>query len=106
MSSPPRQRPQQFVEIFQSMETDDCSKGDGLQTQTRKGFMASQVRKDGLLAKAVVIDGREGVECLDAIEVPKVQDCDSPSVLQGKHMQAVSAKNGHGLPASSSSGDA
>ena len=38
---------------------DDCTKGDGFQTQKRKGFMAGQV----LFAKAVVIDGRKEWFC-------------------------------------------
>ena len=41
------------------MKSDDRWKGDGFQTQLRKGFMAGQARKEDLLAKAVAIDGRK-----------------------------------------------
>ena len=42
-------------------EANDRTKGDGFQTQKREGFMVGQVRKDELLDKAVVFDGRKVV---------------------------------------------
>ena len=41
------------------MEADDRTKGDGFQTQNRKGFRAGQVRDDELLVAAFVINGRK-----------------------------------------------
>ena len=45
------------------MEADDRSKGDGFQTQNRKGFVAVQIRKDELLAQGITIDGRNEWFC-------------------------------------------
>ena len=66
-----------------------------------KEFMTSQVRKDELLAKAVVIDGRKEWCCRFCSETnvwtgAKCRRCitDIPSGLHGKHLQAVSARNG------------
>ena len=49
---------------------------DGHQTQQRKGFMSGQVRKDDLLAKAVVIDGRNERYVLQPVcrRRPSVED--------------------------------
>ena len=67
------------------MGTDDRSKGgEEWQTQKKKGWMAGQIRKEELLAKAVIIDGRKewyvGLsfllrdERLDEIEVSPLPD--------------------------------
>ena len=50
--------------VFQSIGADDRTKGAGFQTQKSKGIHGwGQARKDELLAKAVVIDGRKEFYC-------------------------------------------
>ena len=71
--------------------------------------MSGQVREDGVLAKAVVIDGRKEWYCRSGSETnvwtkTKCRRCktDIPSGLQGKPLQAVSTKRGRSWSASSS----
>ena len=81
------------------MGADDRSEGDGFQTQKREGL-----RKDDILARAIVIDGRKewvlpllfGDECLG-----RRCKTDIPPVLQGKHTQAVLSTTGRRWSASS-----
>ena len=49
--------------FLHSMGADDCSKGEGWQTQRKKGWMAGQMRMEELLAEAVTIDGRKEWYC-------------------------------------------
>ena len=48
-----------FVECPPVDGADDCSKGEGWQTQRRGGWMAGQARMEEVLANAVVTDGRK-----------------------------------------------
>ena len=77
------------------------SKGEGWQTQKKRGWMAWQVRMEELHAKAVTIDGRKEWSCRFCSETnvwtrSKCRRCQTnvPSVLQGKYKQAVSIKAG------------
>ena len=74
--------------------------GDGFQTQKRKPWIPGQVRAQKVLADAIAIDGREGVDlqvlfrnqCLDA---GGDADDATPTSLPGcrrKYRQATSAK--------------
>ena len=78
-----------------------------------QGILSGQVRKAELfLAKVVVMDGRKEWYCrlCSAADVwirlrNRRCNADIPTVLQGKHLQAVPTKNGRSRSASSSSGD-
>ena len=72
----------------------------GLNRSMGKGFMAHPVRKDELLAKAIVIKGRKEWYCLFRSETnvwsrAKRRRCktDMPAGLHGKHVQALSTRN-------------
>ena len=73
--------------------------------------MAGQVRREEILAKAVIIDGRKewycrGLlrdECVDKVEMSKVPNI--PSMLEGKYKHAVSAKAERSWSDSSSLGE-
>ena len=80
---------------------DDSTKEDRFQTQKGKGFMAGQVCKDERLAKTVVTDCRKKWCCCFCSEnnVWSIAMCrryktDIPTGLNGKHLQAVSTRNG------------
>ena len=85
---------------------------DGFQAQKRKGYVAGHVRKEELLASAITIDGRKEWFYRFCSETnvwtrPTCRRCQTgiPSVLQAKHMQAMSTKSGRCWSASSPLGD-
>ena len=85
-------------------------RGDGFQTQKQKSWVSGQVRAARVLADAITIDGRKERICKFCSETNvwtrwRCRRCGNniPTGLQGKHKQAVYAKNEGWCSGSSSS---
>ena len=85
-------------------------RGDGFQTQKRKSWVSGQVRAERVLADAITIDGRKERIWKFCSETNvwtrwRCRRCGNniPTGLQGKHKQAVYAKNEGWCSGSSSS---
>ena len=73
---------------------------DGQQTQKSEEYMSGQIRQEELLAKAVVIEGRNAWYCRFCSETnvwsgAECRRCktDIPAGLHAKHLQAASSRN-------------
>ena len=74
--------------------------GDGFQTHKKKSWVSGQVRVERVLADAITIDGRKEWTCKFCSETnvwtrERCKSCGNniPMGLQGKHKEAVYAKN-------------
>ena len=85
------------------MAADDRAKGEGWQTQKRKGWMSGQFRPEKLVAEAITIDGRKEWYCRFSAR-SEVSDKHSVSIASEVQEVSLSGSRRCSSDSSSSSG--